>query len=192
VQYHHQFNLTVVTLKAVVSSILPPRHAPLNNIIFYSALLAVSTSIFPHGRAPLGILFSIRPDNHTILAKYFSIQPHGCASPGNILLITHQGFLRAVFCELPWRLFLPGSSRFPFISIGVAFLAMLCNEQPFVSFQMLTQGFRSLALVLLLLQPCGRTAFCILLMHTHIPLTPFSWGTSLELVFLYGYPRLTY
>ncbi len=35
-------------------------------------------------------------------------------------------------------------------------------------------------------------AVCILLMHTHIPLTPFSWGMPLELVFLYGYPQLTY
>jgi hypothetical protein len=57
---------------------------------------------------------------------------------------------------------------------------------------MLTQGFSSLALVLLLLQPHGQTAFCIILMHTHIPLTPFSQGMPLELVFLYGYPQSTY
>jgi hypothetical protein len=66
---------------------------PLDNIIFYLALLAILSSIMPHGRAPPAILFSIQPNGHTILAKYFSIWPHGCASPGKILLITHQGFL---------------------------------------------------------------------------------------------------
>ncbi len=33
------------------------------------------------------------------------------------------------------------------------------------------------------------TAFGILLMPTHIPFTPFSWGTPFELVFLDGYPH---
>ncbi len=91
-----------------------------------------------------------------------------------------SGLFASRFCKLPWCPFLPGSSRIPFIGIGVAYLVMPCDEQPFASFLMLTQGFHSLVLVLLLLQTCGQTAFCILLMHTHIPLTPFSWGTPLE------------
>jgi hypothetical protein len=85
---------------------------PSGNIIFY----------FPHGHAPPVILFSIQPDGHAILAKYFSIWPQGCSSPGKILLITHQGFLRAAFCKLPWRPFLPDSSRLLFIGVGVVFL----------------------------------------------------------------------
>jgi hypothetical protein len=92
-QYHHQFGLTTVPLRAVVSSILPHRCAPLDDIIFYLALRAILSSILPHGRAPTAILFSIQPNGHAILAKYFSIWPHSCTSPGKILLITHQGFL---------------------------------------------------------------------------------------------------
>jgi hypothetical protein len=119
---------------------------------------------------------------HANLEKYFSFQPHSCTSPGKILLITHQEFLQAAFCELPWCPFLPSSSRLPFIGIDVAFLVTSCNKQPFASFLMLPQGFCSLVLVLLLLPPHGQTASCILLMPTHIPLTPFSWGAPLELV----------
>jgi hypothetical protein len=92
-RYHHRFGLTTMPLWAVVSFILPHRHTPLDDIIFYSALLAILSSILPHGRAPLAILFSIQPNGHAILEKYFSIWPHGCISPGKILLITHQGFL---------------------------------------------------------------------------------------------------
>jgi hypothetical protein len=85
---------TVVPLWAVVSSILPHRHAPLalDNIIFYMAPLAIFSSILPHGHAPPAILFFIQPNGHAILAKYFFIWPHSCTSPGKILLITHQGF----------------------------------------------------------------------------------------------------
>ena len=82
-----------MSLWAVVSSILPHRRAPLDDIIFYLALLVILSSILPHGSAPLAILFSIQPNGHAILEKYFSIWPHGCISPGKILLITHQGFL---------------------------------------------------------------------------------------------------
>jgi hypothetical protein len=106
----------------------------------------------PLGCPPSAILFSIQPYGHAILAIYFSIRPHSCASPGKIiLLVTHQGFLQAAFCELHWRPFLPGSSRLLFIGVGVASFAMPCDEQPFASFLMLTQGFHSLGLVLLFL-----------------------------------------
>jgi hypothetical protein len=91
-RYHHQFGLTAVSLLVVVSSISPHRRTPLDNIIFYLALLVILSSILPHGRAPPGILFSIQSNGNAILAKYFSIWTHGCASPGKILLITHQGF----------------------------------------------------------------------------------------------------
>jgi hypothetical protein len=111
-----------VPLWAVVSSILRHRCTPLDDIIFYLAPLVILSSIFSHCHAPLAILFSIQPYGHAILSKYFSIWSHGCASPGKILLITHQGCLQAAYCELPWRPFLPGSSRLPFIGIGVAFL----------------------------------------------------------------------
>jgi hypothetical protein len=69
----------------------------------------------------------------------------------------------------------------------------LCNMLP--CYDLISRSSRLLLLsmlVLLLLQPCGQTAFCILLMHTYTPLTPFSWVTPLELVFLYGYPQSTY
>jgi hypothetical protein len=122
-QYHHKFGLTAMSLRAVVSSILPHRHAPLDNILFYLALLAILSSILPHGHAPPAILFSIQPNSHTILENYFSIWPHSCASPGKILLITHQGFLGAAFFKLP------------------------CTHSYLV-----LQGFHSSALVLLFLQ----------------------------------------
>jgi hypothetical protein len=99
-----------------------------------ASLREVVSSILPHCAPLWKILSSIWP-----LWRYYlkiSIQPHGCTSPGNILLlIAHQGFLRAA---LPWRPFLPDSSRLPFIGVGVAFLAMPCNEQPFASFLMLS------------------------------------------------------
>jgi hypothetical protein len=76
----------------------------------------------------LAILFSIQLNSHAMLAKYFSIWPHGCASRGKILLKSHQVFLQAAFCKLPWRPFLPGSSRLLIIGVGDAFLVMPCNK----------------------------------------------------------------
>jgi hypothetical protein len=91
---------TVAPLWAVVSFILPHCCTFLDNIIFYSAPLAMLSSVFPHGCAHLAILFSNQPNGCAILAKYFSIRPHGFASPGKILLlITYQGFLRAAFLK---------------------------------------------------------------------------------------------
>ncbi len=118
----------------------------------------------------------------------FLFGPSGQNSSYNPSGLFVSGFLQAA----PWLPFLPGSSGLPFIGVGVAFLVMPCNEQSFASFLMLTQGLRSLGLELLLLRPHGWTAFCIILMPTHILLTPFSWGMPLELVFLYGYPQSTY
>jgi hypothetical protein len=100
-------------------------HALLDDIIFYLAPQAILSSILPHGCAPPMILFSIQPNGHAILAKYFSIWPYGCASPGKILLlITHQGFLRAAFFAS-----CPGAHSY-----------------------LILQGFRSSALVLLVLR----------------------------------------
>ena len=45
--------------------------------------------------------------------------------------------IRAI-CKLLCCPFLPGSSKLPFISVGIAFLATLYDEQPFASFLMLT------------------------------------------------------
>jgi hypothetical protein len=91
---------TVALFRAVVSSISPHPRTPLDNIIFYLAPPAILSSILSHGCTPLAIPFSIQPYGHAILEKYFSIWPHGCAYPGNILLlITHQGFLRAAFLQ---------------------------------------------------------------------------------------------
>jgi hypothetical protein len=151
-------DFTVAPLRAVVSSISPHRCTPLDDIIFYSAPLAILSSILPHGRAPLAILFSIEPNSHAILAKYFFIRPYGCTSPGKILLITHQGFLRVAICSCPGthsylilQSFCPlalvllllwhhatnsllhpfwCSLKAPFIGVGVAFLAMLGDKQP--------------------------------------------------------------
>ncbi len=47
-------------------------------------------------------------------------------------------FAKRLFCELPWRPFLPDSSRLSFIGIGVASLEMPCNKQPFAFFLMLS------------------------------------------------------
>jgi hypothetical protein len=97
--------------------------APLDDIIFYLAPLAILSYILPHDHASLAILFSIQPYGHAILAKYFSIWPHGCTSPGKILLfITHQGFCKQLFASCP------GAHSY-----------------------LVLQGFHSLALVLLLL-----------------------------------------
>ncbi len=46
--------------------------------------------------------------------------------------------MSGIFCELPWRPFLPDSSRPPFIGFGVDCIATPCNEQPFASFLMLS------------------------------------------------------
>jgi hypothetical protein len=54
---------------------------------------------------------------------------------------------RTAFCILS-----DAHSRLPLIGFGVASLATPCDKQPFASFLMLTQGFCSLALVLLFLQ----------------------------------------
>jgi hypothetical protein len=69
-QYHHRFGLTAKPLRVVVSSILPHRRTPLDDIIFYLALLVILSSILPHGSAPLAILFSIQPNGQTILGKF--------------------------------------------------------------------------------------------------------------------------
>jgi hypothetical protein len=60
---------TAVPLWAVVSSILPHRRTPLDDIIFYLAPLAILSSILPHSCAPPAILFSIQPGGYAILAK---------------------------------------------------------------------------------------------------------------------------
>ena len=131
---------------------------------------------------PPAILFSIQPNGHAILAKYFSIWPHGCTSPGKILLVTHKGFLRVVFffCELPWRPFLPGSSRLPFIGFVVASLVTLCNEQPFASFLMLSLKASTHQRWCCLSYDTGwQTAFASFLMLTHLDDGPcFGLGQS--------------
>ncbi len=182
-QYHHWFSLTVVSLQAVVSSILP------------------------HGRAPPAILFSIQPNSYVILAQYFSIQPNGCTSPGKLLLITHQCFLQATFCKLLWRPFLPSSSRLPFIGVGVVFLATPCNDQPFASCLMLSlKASIHWHWYCFSYNTGWGTAFVSFLMLTHqddrscfgLGLSDFEFNwylnlreTPLELV-CYGHPQSTY
>jgi hypothetical protein len=95
---------TVAPLWAVISTILPHRCAPLDDIIFYLAYLGILSSIFPHGCTPLAILFSIQPDSHTILSKHFTVWPHGCTSPGKIpFLQPIRAFCEQLICKLPWR-----------------------------------------------------------------------------------------
>jgi hypothetical protein len=94
-RYHYALSCWLHSCASPGSSIFcfASPHALLDNVIFYLALLAILSSILPHGCAPPAILFSTQPNGHAILAKYFSIWPHGCAYSGKILLlITHQGF----------------------------------------------------------------------------------------------------
>jgi len=170
------------------ASLFPPSgqyyllFGPSSNIIFYFAPQPRPSgdTIFYSTQRPChsGKIFVYLAPRLRLSKKNASYNPSGLFASG--------------FCELPWCPFLPGSSRIPFIGIGVAYLVMPCDEQPFASFLMLTQGFHSLVLVLLLLQPCGQITICIHLMHTHIPLTPSSRGMPPELVFCYGYMQLTY
>jgi hypothetical protein len=199
-QYHHQFSLTTVPLRAVVSSISPHRRAPLEDIIFYSALLAILSSILPHGCAPPGILFSIQPNGHAILAKYFSIWPDGCASPGKILLITYQGFLWAAFLQAA---LVPIPTWFFKASVHRLWCCLSCNAMQRTAFcifsDALNQGFRSLALVLLFLRRRVTNSLWSFLTLTHLDDGPrfglgrsdykFRWylnlgGTPLELVYM--------
>jgi hypothetical protein len=144
---------TVAPLWAEVPSILPHRHAPLEDNIFYLAPLAILSSILPHSRATPAILFSIQPNSHAILAKYFSFWPHSCTSPGKILLlIIHQGFLRVAFLQAA---LVPIPTRFFKASVHWHWCCFSCNTMQQTAFcilsDALTQGFRSLVLVLLFL-----------------------------------------
>ncbi len=52
---------TVAPLQAVVSSIWPHHHVPLDNITFYLAPLVILSSILPHGCAPPAYCFLFNP-----------------------------------------------------------------------------------------------------------------------------------